>query len=179
MTQATARRGLLAYERAVMDALDQEARAVVRRSARRVAVATALMPSVLLDAAASLFINLWMIRRLSEIYGGRAGFFGSLGLARRVVEHAMAAGLISLGDDLLEPLLGGGVASRLSRRIGEGVVNGAMTARIGIAAMTVCRPTPFSALAKPKLREVAWEAVVGARDAGARAQADQSETRIG
>ena len=37
-------------------------------------------------------------------------------------------------------------------------VNGAMTARIGIAAMEVCRPLPFDAAPKPTLRELAWSA---------------------
>ncbi len=117
------------------------------------------MPSALLDGLAALYFNLALIRRLAEIYGGRAGVFGSLSLARRVVEHAMAVGLIALGDDLLEPLLGGGLASKVSRRVGEGVINGAMTARIGIAAMEICRPLPFWALPKPKIRDVAWEAM--------------------
>lgn len=147
------------YEREALKPLDDEARAAIRYAARRVATATAIMPSALIDGLAALYFNLSLIRRLAEIYGGRAGVFGSLSLARRVVEHAMAVGLIALGDDLLEPLLGGGVASKVSRRVGEGVVNGAMTARIGIAAMEICRPLPFSALPKPKIRELAWEAV--------------------
>lgn len=150
---------LALYERRVMAGLDEQARAEVRRAAKRVATITALAPSVLLDAAAALYFNLAMIRRLGEIYGGRSGLAGTWRLARRVVEHAMAVGLIALGDDLLEPLLGGGVASKLSRRLGEGVVNGAMTARIGLAAMEVTRPLPFHTLEKPKLRELAWEAL--------------------
>ena len=35
----------------------------------------------------------------------------------------------------------------------------AVTARLGLAAMEVCRPLPFDALEKPKLRELAWEAL--------------------
>lgn len=158
------------FERQVCGPLDERARAAVRRAARDVATVTAMAPSVLIDAVAALYLNLRLIRRLSQIYGGRAGFFGSLGLARRVVEHAMAAGLIALGDDMLEPLMGGGVASKVSRRLGEGVVNGAMTARIGLAAMEVCRPLPFDALARPRLREIAWSALRsrgGKRDAAA------------
>ncbi len=147
------------YEREALKPLDDEARAAIRHAARKVATATAIMPSALLDGLAALYFNLALIRRLAEIYGGRAGVFGSLSLARRVVEHAMAVGLIALGDDLLEPLLGGGLASKVSRRVGEGVINGAMTARIGIAAMEICRPLPFWALPKPKIRDVAWEAM--------------------
>lgn len=159
---------LAQVERMLLAPLDAEAKAAVARASRRVAAATALMPSALIDAAASLYVNLAMIRRIAEIYGGRAGALGSLSLARRVVAHAMAAGLIAIGDDLLEPLIGGGVANRLSRRLGEGVVNGAMTARIGFAAMDFCRPAPYRAAPRPKLREVAWSALrVGGRQEGA------------
>lgn len=152
---------LALYEREVMAPLDAAASREVRRAAGRVAAATALLPSAMIDAAATLYFNIRMIRRVSEVYGGRAGALGSLRLARRVVTHAMAAGLIALGDDLLEPLIGGGIASKLSRRAGEGVINGALTARIGAAAMEVCRPLPFEVLSKPKLRDLAWE---GLRD---------------
>ncbi|MEM9726574.1 MAG: TIGR01620 family protein, partial [Pseudomonadota bacterium] len=147
------------YERRVLEPLDAEARAAVRQAARRVSIVTALAPSLLLDAAAALYLNAAMIRRLAEIYGGRAGLAGTIRLARRVVAHAMAMGLIALTDDMLEPLLGGGVAAKVSRRLGEGVVNGAMTARLGLAAMEVCRPLAFEALPKPSLREVMWDAL--------------------
>lgn len=147
------------YERRAMGPLDDAARAEIRRAARRVATIAALAPSLVLEAVGVLYVTIGMIRRIGEIYGGRSGLAGTWRLARRVVEHAMAVGLIALGDDLLEPLMGGGIASKLSRRLGEGVVNGAMTARIGLAAMEVARPLPFHALEKPTLREVAWEAL--------------------
>ena len=152
---------LALYERKALGPLDEQARVAVRQAARRVAMFTTIAPSALLDALGALYFNLVMIRRLAEIYGGRAGFAGTWRLARRVVAHAMAAGLIAVGEDLLEPLLGGGVAGKISRRVGEGVVNGALTARLGVAAMEVCRPLPFDALDKPTLREVAWDAVRG------------------
>ena len=131
-------------------------------------ISTALMPSALLDAAAALVVNLGMIRRVAEIYGGRASLIGSLGLARRVVAHAMAAGLIEIGGDLLTPLIGGGLATSASRRLGEGVVNGAMTVRIGVAAADLCRPTPYRALPRPTVRALAWRALKGVARAAER-----------
>ena len=59
-----------------------------------------------------------------------------------------------MGDDLIHSVAGGGLLSRLSRRFGEGVVNGALTARVGVAAMEVCRPLPFAALPAPKARNL-------------------------
>lgn len=152
---------LALYEREVMAPLDAQARAAARHGARRVAAFTAIAPSVVLDALGAMYFNLAMIRRIGQIYGGRAGVAGTWRLARRVVAHAMAAGLIAIGEDLLEPLLGGGVAAKASRRIGEGVVNGALTARLGLAAIDVCRPMPFSAVKRPTLRHIFWEALTG------------------
>lgn len=153
------------FEHEALGPLDDRARREIEQAATQVATVTALAPSVLIDGLAALYVNLRMIRRLAQIYGGRSGALGSLGLARRVVEHAMATGLIALGDDLLEPLMGGGLASKISRRLGEGAVNGAMTARVGLAAMEVCRPLPFDARKRPTLREIAWNALRGGQTA--------------
>ena len=108
----------------------------------------------LADVAAALTANLRMIRRIAEIYGGRSGFFGSWRLTRAVLSHMVATGAVAVGDDLLEPVLGGTIIGKLSRRFGEGLVNGALTARVGLAAIEVCRPLPFAALKRPKVRDI-------------------------
>lgn len=136
-------------ERALMAPLDRRAEAAARDGARDVAAATALLPLALIDVAAALYINLRMIRRIAEIYGGRAGWLGSWRLLRAVASHLVAAGAIAVGDDLIGPALGGGALARVSRRFGEGLVNGALTARIGLAAMEVCRPLPFAVRPRP------------------------------
>ena len=51
----------------------------------------------------------------------------------------------------VQQIVGHGLAARLSAKLGEGVVNGMMTARIGIAAMETARPLPFSAAKRPGL----------------------------
>ncbi|MEM8753583.1 MAG: TIGR01620 family protein [Pseudomonadota bacterium] len=136
-------------ERSLMAPLDKAAEKAARDGARDVAAATALLPLPLVDVAATLYLNLRMIRRIAEVYGGRAGWLGSWRLLRAVAAHLVAAGAIAVGDDLIGPALGGGALARVSRRFGEGLVNGALTARIGLAAMEVCRPLPFTARARP------------------------------
>ena len=86
-----------------------------------------------------------LIRRLSELYGGRPGTLGFIRLARDVLAHLAVTGTIAIGDSFVQQLVGHGLAARASARLGEGVVNGLMTARIGIAAMDVVRPCRFSA----------------------------------
>lgn len=148
-------------ERRLLAPLDLAAEAAVARGAREAATATALIPLAALDVLLALAVNLRMIRAVAEIYGGRAGWIGSLRLFRAVAAHLAATGLIALGDDLLGPALGGGALARLSRRFGEGAANGAMTARIGVAAMEVCRPLPFRARPRPRVSSLMAVALKG------------------
>ena len=141
--------------------LDAAARAEVEAAARQVATVTALVPLALADVVAALTSSLRMIRRIAEIYGGRSGFVGSWRLTRAVFTHLVATGAVAVGDDLLEPVLGGSILSKLSRRFGEGLVNGALTARVGVAAMEVCRPLPFREDARPRVRNLVRRALTG------------------
>ena len=141
--------------------LDDLARAEVEQAARQVAIVTALIPLALADVATALVSNLRMIRRVAEIYGGRAGSLGSWRLLRRVFLSLVATGAVALTDDLLGSFAGGGILSRLSRRFGEGVVNGALTARVGVAAMEICRPLPFVAVPKPGVSATVSRALAG------------------
>jgi putative membrane protein len=148
-------------ERELMEPLDARARAAVETAARQVATVTALVPMALADVAASLVANLRMIRQIAEIYGGRSGSFGNFRILRRVFASLLAAGALALTDDMIGSVAGGGVMSKLSRRFGEGVVNGALTARVGLAAMELCRPLPFRALDRPSVSSLMSRALTG------------------
>jgi putative membrane protein len=39
--------------------------------------------------------------------------------------------------------------------LGEGILNGLLTARLGLAAIDVIRPLPFTALPRPSLTDLA------------------------
>ncbi|SDN49891.1 putative membrane protein [Lutimaribacter pacificus] len=141
--------------------LDAAARAEVEAAARQVATVTAIVPLALADVVAALTANLRMIRRIAEIYGGRSGVLGSWRLTRAVMTHLVATGAVAVGDDLIGSVAGGNVLSKLSRRFGEGIVNGALTARVGIAAMEVCRPLPFGRAARPSVSGTVKRALAG------------------
>ncbi len=141
--------------------LDIAARKEVEAGARQVAVTTALVPLALADVVTALTVNVRMIRRIAEIYGGRSGLLGGWRLTRAVLSHLVATGAIAIGDDMLEPILGSGLMGKLSRRFGEGLVNGALTARVGAAAMEVCRPLPFSRQKRPPVRRMMRAALGG------------------
>ena len=136
-------------ERELMAPLDREARALILGSAKRVSIVTAVSPRALVDIGYVVYESSRMIRAIAELYGGRPGRIGMLRLMRDVIAHLAVTGSIAMGDSLVQQVLGHGLASKLSARLGEGVVNGLMTARIGIAAMDLCRPMPFRALRRP------------------------------
>lgn len=141
--------------------LDAAARAEVETAARQVATVTALVPIALADVVTALTANIRMIRRIAEIYGGRSGTLGSWRLLRAVMTHLVATGAVAIGDDLIGSVAGGSILSKISRRFGEGVVNGALTARVGVAAMEVCRPLPFGAGMKPSVGSLVKRALTG------------------
>lgn len=148
-------------ERELLVSLDTQALVEVETAARQVATVTALVPLALADVVVALVASLRMIRRVGEIYGGRSGGLASWRLTRRVFAHLVATGAMAVGDDLLEPVLGGSILSKLSRRFGEGLVNGALSARVGLAAIDLCRPMPFSDHRRPKTRTVIQNALKG------------------
>lgn len=148
-------------EAALLIGLDARAEAVVQASARQVAMATALVPLPLADVAAALAVNLRMMRQIAEIYGGRPGTIGNWRLARAVAGHLLATGAIAAGDDLIGQVAGGGLVAKLSRRFGEGVVNGALTARVGLATMDLCRPLPWRMGRRPGVSATTAAALAG------------------
>lgn len=154
--------GLLALaETELLGPMDQRAMREVEAAARQVATVTAIVPLALADVLTALTSNLRMIRRIAEVYGGRAGTFGSWRLTRTVLTHLVATGAVAVGDDLIGSVAGGGVLAKVSRRFGEGVVNGALTARVGVAAMEVCRPLPFTAQPRPSVTALVRRAMTG------------------
>lgn len=146
-------------DREILVPLDTEARRIIIRSAKRVATVTALSPMVLIAVTYVLIENLRLLRTLATLYGARPGFLGVMKLARMVFTHIVATGGIAMTDDLLGQFLGQDLLRRLSRRLGEGAFNGALTTRIGVTALGVIRPLPFLATKPPRVRDVLAEAL--------------------
>lgn len=144
-------------ERTLIAPLDPVARGIVAASAKRVSVVTAVSPGAVIDM---LFVgaeNLRMLRRLATLYGARPGTLSLLKLARMVLTHIVLTGGVAMGDDVIQQLVGHGLTARLSARLGEGLFNGALTTRIGLAAIDVCRPLPYIEAKRPRFRELVAE----------------------
>ncbi|WP_213769375.1 TIGR01620 family protein [Bradyrhizobium sp. dw_78] len=142
-------------ERELMTPLDQEARRLVSSAAQRVSIVTAVSPRAMIDVLFVFVASLRMIRQLALLYGGRPGTLGMIRLMRHVIAHLAITGGMAASDSLVQQMLGHGLAAKLSQRLGEGVLNGLLTARLGLAAIEVTRPLPFTALPQPALADLA------------------------
>ena len=146
-------------ERMLMAPLDARSRALTAASARRVALVTAVSPRALVDIGFVVYESVRLAGAIAALYGARPGFFGFWRLTGAVLSHLAVTGGLVLTDGIIEQLVGQGVAARLSQRLGEGVVNGLMTVRVGIAAMRVVRPLPFETQKQPVVKDFIAELV--------------------
>jgi putative membrane protein len=144
-------------ETELMLPIDETARRMVLSAAKRVALVTTVSPRAAVDVLFVAFQIVRLIRQLATLYAGRPGTLGFLRLTRAAIAHLAVTGGIAAGDSLVQQILGHGLAARLSARLGEGVINGLLTARVGIAAIEVCRPLPFVNGKPPRLGDVMAE----------------------
>ena len=154
-------------ERELLAPLDERAKQAVALAAKRVSMVTAISPRAVLDFIFAAGQLIYLTRRIAEIYGGRPGLLGFIAVARSSAAHLAITGGMAAGDSLLQQVVGHGIASRISARLGEGVLNGLMTTRVGLAAIAACRPAPFLTRNAPNVQNVAPFLFRGAKDGNA------------
>lgn len=148
-------------ERLLLSRRDLEASEAIIAAAKRVSVVTALSPRAWFDVVFVLAQSIRLVRRIAELYGARPGGLGAVRLYRRVFGHLVITGGVAATESVLSQALGAGVVARLSAKLGEGVLNGILTARIGLAALEVLRPFPHLSAPPPRLGDIAARLVRG------------------
>ncbi|MEQ8822803.1 MAG: TIGR01620 family protein [Filomicrobium sp.] len=144
-------------DRVLLEPADKQAQELIFQSARRVGIVSAVVPIAFIVMLFVTFENLRMVRRLAGAYGGRPGFFGGLRLFSWIIGHVAASGAIALTDDLWGQFFGQDMLRRVSAKLGEGAFNAALTARLGVAALEICRPLPFIEAKPPRARHVFYQ----------------------
>ncbi|MBX9757730.1 MAG: YcjF family protein [Beijerinckiaceae bacterium] len=142
-------------ERELMLPLDQRVSYEIAAAAKRVSVVTAISPRAIVDLLFVAAQSVRLVRSIAEIYGGRPSSLGFLRILKSVGAHLAITGGMAVGDSIVQQMVGHGLAARLSARLGEGFLNGMLTARVGLSAMAVCRPMPFEVAKAPGLTDVA------------------------
>ena len=142
-------------ERELMSPLDIEARRLVVAASKRVSVVTAISPRAAVDMVFVLINALRLVRQLAVLYGGRPGALGVFKLLRQVLSHLAITGGVGVADSVVQQVVGHGIAARLSARLGEGMINGLLTARLGLLTIDLVRPLPFHELPRPALNDLA------------------------
>jgi len=142
------------FEHHMVAPLDMKVQTHIADAAKRVSMVTAIAPRAVLDVIFVAVQIIRLVRNIAEIYGGRPGFFGFFRLAKTIGIHLAITGGMAAGESLLQQIFGHGLAARLSAKLGEGVLNGILTARVGLSAMAICRPMPFLRNEAPGLKQV-------------------------
>jgi putative membrane protein len=149
------------FGRTVLAPLDRQGRQLVIRGARDIGALTALSPLGVLDGLIVLWRTLSMLRAIARLYGVRQGAAASLRLLRRTLAHVLAAGAGELLSDAAIEAAGASLLSVLSARVGQGAVHGLLAARLGLAALQICRPLPFVEGELPSMKQLRTELLGG------------------
>ena len=131
-------------ENELLKPLDHEARQLIMQSAVRVSILTTASPRVITEFLIILAENLRLIRKVMVVYGGRPGIGSNYRLIRHVLTNLAAAVGMEAGSEIVTDILGQGILTKISARVGEGMINGMLTIRVGFATLEYCRPCPYS-----------------------------------
>ena len=142
------------FSRTVLAPLDREGRRLVTLGARDIGALTALSPLGILDGLIVLWRTLSMLRAIARLYGVRPGAAASIRLLRRTLAHVLAAGVGELLSDAAVEAAGASLLSVLSARAGQGAMHGLLAARLGLAALQICRPLPFVEGELPRMKQL-------------------------
>ncbi len=119
--------------------------------AKRVGFKTAISPMPLLDNAIVLTLSLAMVRDLMALYNLRGGKGASAQILIRAIAQAYLAGEFqdlneALADSVFENIgdqvgqVIAGITKFVGSKVGEGLVNGIMVRRLGLATMLLLQP---------------------------------------
>ncbi|MBA6327208.1 TIGR01620 family protein [Colwellia sp. MB02u-6] len=146
------------YARNVLSQVDQKALKEIAKFSSESVVLVALSPIAIIDMLLMLWRNLRLVNKIAALYGLQLSYWSRVKLIKQVIINMAYAGASELVADLGADLLGAELLGKLSARMAQGLGAGMLTARLGLKAMHLCRPIPFTDDA-PKLRHIRQQIV--------------------
>lgn len=142
-------------ERVFLRPLDQEALRRVSNYSLQTATTVAVSPWISLDMLLSLWRSIKMMDDIAQVYGLRPSMVNRYKLLKLVMyQLVFVAASEVLIDQLIEEFGTSTLTSMSGARLGQGLGAGIYSARIGVAAMKVCRPISFSKETQPTVRTI-------------------------
>lgn len=145
---------MLHLEQVFLVPLDKEALRRVSKHSLQTGVVVAASPWAAVDMLLALWRSMKMIDEVGQIYGMRPSLANRYKLLKSVIRYLAFIGVTELAiDEMLQEFGTTSLAGITGARVSQGIGAGVYTARIGLAAVTACRPISFSADNKPKLKD--------------------------
>lgn len=141
------------YSRTVLSQVDQKALKEIAKFSSESVVLVALSPIAVIDMLLMLWRNFRLVNKIAALYGLKLSYWSRVKLIKQVIINMAYAGASELVADFGADLLGAELLGKLSARMAQGLGAGMLTARLGLKAMHLCRPIPFSDDA-PKLGHI-------------------------
>lgn len=139
------------FELKVLSPIDKLALGNIGKHASAAGVMIAVSPFALVDMFIVLWRNLVMINQISRFYGLSLGYWGRIALIKKIFRSMLYVGATELLSDAGNYALGVGLTGKISSRVAQGLGAGVLTSRIGLKALSECRPMPWLATTKPGL----------------------------
>ena len=125
-------------------AIDQQARQIVRNESVGTGLLVASSPWVSVDLMLVVWRNIRMMQRIAVCYGLPIGRLSRWRLARHVLRNIALAGGTEMAMGALSDSLLSGLLEKLAARIGQGMGIGLYSARLGHFTLDLCRAVPLS-----------------------------------
>jgi putative membrane protein len=138
------REGISEISKTLYGNIDQQALDLVVKRSQQTALMTAISRMPLLDLIIVLWRSSSLIREIANLYGGRPGRIGLFRLARMSIYNVVYADVSQVAADIMVQAMGDRTLSAISAQVAQGVSVGLMLGRLGLEAIRICRPVPFT-----------------------------------
>lgn len=132
------------FDATVVAECDRKALQAVSLSSSQAAAVVALSPLAALDMFVIAWRNIRMIDDVAACYGVELGLLSRMRLMKLVIYNLIYAGASELTLDIGLQSVGADLLGKLSARGAQGLGAGLLSARLGIKAIQLCRPLPFT-----------------------------------